>query len=82
MNIEPSRQRMIESAYVAFASSRSHFVGITYERLQDAMFAACWTAAGYLDTEKSFRRIMGYRDLWILKAVLDEDKHTEEVMVA
>ena len=41
-----------------------------------------WAAAAYLDTEKDFRRIMGYRDLWILKAVLDEDKHTEEVRVA
>ena len=38
--------------------------------------------AAYLDTEKSFRRIMGYRDRWIMKAVLDEDKNTEEVMVA
>lgn len=41
-----------------------------------------WAAAAYLDTEKSFRRIMGYRDLWILKAALDEDQDYEEVMVA
>ncbi|MGQ9731390.1 MAG: hypothetical protein ACUVX8_08960 [Candidatus Zipacnadales bacterium] len=25
-------------------------------------------AAAYLDTERNFRRFMGYRDLWILKA--------------
>ena len=41
-----------------------------------------WAAAAYLDTEKSFRRIMGYRDLWILKAALDEDRDAEEVRVA
>ncbi|NQT94271.1 MAG: transposase [Lentisphaerae bacterium] len=42
-----------------------------------------WAAAAYLDTEKSFRRIMGYRDLWILKAALDEeDRDTREVRVA
>jgi hypothetical protein len=26
-----------------------------------------------LETEKSFRKIMGYTDLWMLKAVLDEE---------
>lgn len=42
-----------------------------------------WAAAAYLDTEKSFRRIMGYRDLWILKAALDKkDQNTEEVRIA
>lgn len=42
-----------------------------------------WAAAAYLDTEKSFRRIMGYRDLWILKAALDEkDQDAKEVRVA
>jgi len=24
-------------------------------------------------TEKNFRRIMGYRDLWMLKAMLDQE---------
>ena len=33
-----------------------------------------WAAAALLETEKSFRRIMGYQDLWMLKAVLDEEK--------
>ena len=41
-----------------------------------------WAAAAYLDTEKSFRRIMGYRDLWILKAALDQAHPSEEVRVA
>lgn len=40
-----------------------------------------WAAAAYLDTQKSFRRIMGYRDLWMLQAVLN-DTQPEEVRVA
>ena len=31
-----------------------------------------WFAAGYLETEKHFRRIMGYEHLWVLKAKLHE----------
>jgi hypothetical protein len=31
-----------------------------------------WFAAGYLETEKHFRRIMGYEQLWVLKAKLQE----------
>jgi len=30
-----------------------------------------WVAASFLDAEKNFRRIMGYEDLWQLKAHLD-----------
>jgi hypothetical protein len=31
-----------------------------------------WVASSFLATEKNFRRIMGYKDLWALKAILDE----------
>jgi len=34
----------------------------------------CWVAAAFLDAEKNFRRILGYRDLWTLKAVLNENQ--------
>jgi len=36
-----------------------------------------WTAAGMLEAEKQFRRINGYRDLWLLERALD--RHTTEV---
>jgi len=32
-----------------------------------------WASSSLLAAEKSFRRIMGYRDLWMLKAALGED---------
>lgn len=35
--------------------------------------AMYWAASAWMETEKSFRRIQGYQELWTLKAVLDED---------
>jgi hypothetical protein len=32
---------------------------------------ARWPAAAFLQSEKSYRKIMGYRDLWARKAILD-----------
>jgi hypothetical protein len=37
-----------------------------------------WVASSFLSVEKGFRRIMGYRDLWMLKAVLDEGVDKED----
>ncbi|MDE2764752.1 MAG: transposase [Gemmatimonadota bacterium] len=31
-----------------------------------------WAAASFMDAEQNYRKIMGYRDLWTLKAHLDE----------
>lgn len=31
----------------------------------------CWVASAFAATEKNFRRILGYRDLWMLKAALE-----------
>jgi len=41
-------------------------------RWRDGSMAVRWAAAAFLEAETSYRRIMGYRDLWILKAHLDE----------
>ena len=38
---------------------------------QNAEIVQRWVAASLLDAEKSFRKIMGYRDLWILDAILN-----------
>ncbi len=37
---------------------------------KDKNMAKRWAAAAYLRTERSFRSIMGYKDLWALKAIL------------
>ncbi len=39
---------------------------------QSGEMALRWAAVAFLDTEKSYRRILGYHQLWILKAHLDE----------
>ena len=38
-----------------------------------------WVASALIETEKSFRRIMGWRPLWMLKSYLDNPAENEEV---
>jgi transposase-like protein len=40
-------------------------------RWRDGQMVLRWAAAALLMTEQNFRKIMGYRDLWMLKAALD-----------
>jgi putative transposase len=40
-------------------------------RWRDKPMAKRWAAAAMLATEKNFRRVMGHKDLWALKAILD-----------
>lgn len=39
-------------------------------RYRDAEMALRWTATGFLEAEKGFRRLQGHRDLWVLAAAL------------
>ena len=41
-------------------------------RWRDGAMVVRWVAGSFLAAEKSYRKIMVYRDLWILKAHLDE----------
>jgi transposase-like protein len=42
-----------------------------------------WAATAYLETEQHFRKIIGYRDLWMLQAALDEkEAQVEQVRAA
>jgi len=43
-------------------------------RWRDTKMILRWAAAAYLETEKHFRRIMGYQFLWMLEAALREEK--------
>jgi transposase-like protein len=40
-------------------------------RWQDGEMAKRWAAAAFLAAEKQFRRVTGYRDLWMLASALD-----------
>jgi len=48
-------------------------------RWRDGAMALRWAATAMLETEKSFRRIMGYRQLWILKSYLDAEESAAAV---
>jgi transposase-like protein len=51
-------------------------------RWRDGRMVLRWAAAAFLMTEKNFRKIQGYRDLWMLKAVLNpsaEEKQATSV---
>lgn len=41
-------------------------------RWKDGQMVLRWAASAFLQTEKSFRKIQGYRDLWMLKAKLED----------
>ena len=43
---------------------------------------ARWSAAAFLETEKSYRKIMGHRDLWALKAILEGSQPATRQAVA
>jgi len=43
---------------------------------------ARWSAAAFLEGEKSFRKIMGFRHLWALKAILDGSQPATRQVVA
>jgi transposase-like protein len=58
---------VIESTFSG-VSVRTHRV----RHWQDGSMAVRWAASTLLATEKHYKKLMGYRDLWQLKAYLDE----------
>jgi putative transposase len=51
-------------------------------RWRDGQMVLRWAAAALLITEQNFRKIMGYRDLWMLKAALDQKELLAQQEVA
>ena len=54
-------------------------------RYRDADMALRWTATGFIEAQKSFRKIQGIKDLWILKAALgrlEKKAHVDEAKLA
>ena len=50
-------------------------------RWRDGQMVLRWTASALLSIEKRMRRIMGYQQLWILEAALNELNKEESVDV-
>jgi putative transposase len=48
---------------------------------QNGAMARRWMASAFLRTEKNFRRIMGYKELWALEAILSESQAATQLEV-
>jgi transposase-like protein len=48
---------------------------------QNGAMARRWMASAFLRTEKNFRRIMGYRELWTLEAILSQSQSATQLEV-
>ena len=48
-------------------------------RWKDGSMVLRWVASALIEMEKSFRRIMGYEQLWMLKSYLDDPAESEGV---
>ena len=68
----PASTNMIESPYSG-VRMRTRRVS----RWKNGSMVLRWVASAFLAAEQSFRRIQGYRDLWMLKATLESDSTLE-----
>jgi len=48
-------------------------------RWEDGSMVRRWTATALLSTEKNFRRIMGHKQLWVLRSYLDQSQAAEKL---
>lgn len=73
LGLTPSLRRCLGTTNLidnAHSGMRQRMRRVTHWR--DGSMVVRWAAAAFMDAEQNYRRIMGYRDLWILKAHLDE----------
>jgi hypothetical protein len=49
------------------------------KRYRDADMAVRWAAAGFLEAEKNFRKILGVSELWVLAAALKRPTSTTNI---
>jgi transposase-like protein len=70
LNVPPSLHRCLATTNLIESSQSGVRMRTRRVCRWQASMPARWVAAAFLATEKSFRRIMGYRDLWALKAIL------------
>jgi hypothetical protein len=47
-------------------------------RWRSGEMALRWAGAAALETERNFRKIIGHKELWMLRAVLDEERSLSE----
>jgi len=71
LGLPPALMRPLASTNIIESPNRRvREVTAKVNRWRDVDMVLRWSAAGFLEAEKSFRRIQGYRQLWILKTAL------------
>jgi len=71
LGLPPVLMRPLASTNIVESPNRRvREVTAKVSRWRDADMVLRWSAAGFLEAEKSFRRIQGYRHLWILQTAL------------
>lgn len=70
LNVPPSLHRCLATTNLIESSQSGVRMRTRRVCRWRAEMPARWVAAAFLATEKNFRRVMGYRDLWALKAIL------------
>jgi transposase-like protein len=73
MNLSPTLRRCLETTNII----ESSFSGVANKtsrvrRWRDGAMVVRWAATSLLTTEKHYKKVMGYRDLWQLKTALEE----------
>ncbi len=82
LGLSPSLMRCLHSTNII--ESPNSGVRLRTRRIcrwRDGRMVLRWAAAAFLMTEKHFRKIQGYRDLWMLKAALEENSVPTQQMV-
>ena len=71
---------LVEQTEVAISGVRQKTRRVTNWR--NGAMALRWAAASFVETEKSYRRIIGYDQLWMLRAHLDDHEPVAEMRKA
>ena len=71
---------LVEQTEVAISGVRQKTRRVT--NWKNGAMALRWAAASFVETEKSYRRIIGYDQLWMLRAHLDDHEPVAEMRKA
>ena len=74
LKVPPSLHRCLATTNLIESSQSGVRMRIRRVCRWRAEMPARWVAASFLATERNFRRVMGYRDLWALKAILRSEQ--------
>jgi transposase-like protein len=75
LNLTPSLMRCLSTTnIIENPNGAVRRVTRRVSRYRDAAMALRWTATGFLEAEKSFRRIQGVKDLWVLATALGRNE--------